>query len=182
MEPAPPQPDPGRGRRARARHVRRARRVQRAACDSRRPSRRDSQRPSWRDSRGSRWLLASTGLMLLVVAIIMMACGAQPSRAATVRPAGSSIRLRLLVPEGRYQAGTVNWTATPGHAHTGAPVLRGASPWPVLLYSPGAGDDRTFGTVREENPASRGALPANHHKRDRGFPFAEHARLPTMSR
>ncbi len=50
----------------------------------------------------------------------------------------------------------MNWAATLSHAHTGAPVLRGASPWPVLLYSPGAGDDRTFGTVMEENLASRG--------------------------
>jgi hypothetical protein len=179
-------------------------------------------RRSPRDSRSSRWVLASTGLALLVMSIVMMAYGAQPSRAQTTRPAEAPARLRLPAPDGRYQVGTVslhlidrarpnpwtasppdrqlmvslfypardtahypvapqmlpgaaahfgrttarflygtppgkvNWAATLSHAHTGAPVLRGAAPWPVLLYSPGAGDDRTFGTVMAENLASRG--------------------------
>jgi hypothetical protein len=62
MEAAPRQPAPGRGRRFRARGAQ--------------GTARDGQRPSWWDSRCSRWLLASTGLALLAVAIVMMACGA----------------------------------------------------------------------------------------------------------
>ena len=81
MDTDPPQPEPSRGRRFRPRRD-----------DGRRAQRtpRDGQPPSRRDTRYSRWLLASTGLVLLAVAIIMMACGAQPSRAQTVHPAGSS--------------------------------------------------------------------------------------------
>jgi hypothetical protein len=54
--------------------------------------------------------------------------------------------------------GQVNWAATLSHAHSGAPVLRGRASWPVVLYSPGAGDDRTFGTIAEEDLASRGYI------------------------
>jgi hypothetical protein len=65
MDTAPPEPTPSRGRRFRARRA-----------DGRRARRALGQEPSWRDSRRTRWLLASTGVVLLVVSIIMMAYGA----------------------------------------------------------------------------------------------------------
>lgn len=50
----------------------------------------------------------------------------------------------------------VDWAATRTHAREGAPVdLRGGRR-PVVLYSPGAGDPRTWGTVLVEELASRG--------------------------
>jgi hypothetical protein len=192
-------------------------------------------RPAPDRTRRSRWMFGVSGLALLVVSVIMMASGAQPSRAQTVRPAQAPAQLRALVqgykrlvrlqlpaPAGRYQVGTValhlidrsrpnpwaasppyrelmvsvfyptrdaarypvapqmwpaaaahfggtvaklfydvppgkvDWAATLSHAHTGAPVLRGLTPWPVVLYSPGAGDDRTWSTMLEEDLASQG--------------------------
>ncbi|HEX4063770.1 MAG TPA: hypothetical protein VHY58_22375, partial [Streptosporangiaceae bacterium] len=93
--------------------------------------------------RRSRWLLGISGLALLVVSVIMMASGAEPSMAQIVRPAQAPTqlaRLRLPTPAGRYPVGTVsphlidrsrpnpwvppgqvNWAATLSHAHTGAP-------------------------------------------------------------
>jgi hypothetical protein len=56
----------------------------------------------------SRWSLAIAGVTLLVVSVVMMATGAQPSRAQTARPAaGHLVSLRLPAPTGRYQVGTV---------------------------------------------------------------------------
>jgi hypothetical protein len=193
------------------------------------------------------WPLAVTGLALLVASVIMMAIGAQPSRAQAVRPHLAPSRLaplrlapprlaplrlaplrlaplRLPAPAGRYQVGTValhlidhsrpnpwvasppyrelmvsvfypardaaryvvapqmlpaaaahfgattarlfynvppgkvDWAATLSHSHTGAPVRRDGAPWPVVLYSPGADDDRTWSTVAAEDLANRGYI------------------------
>ena len=63
------------------------------------------------DGRRSRWLLGISGLALLVVSVIMMASGAGPSIAQTVRPAQAPTRLsplRLPTPAGRYPVGTVS--------------------------------------------------------------------------
>jgi hypothetical protein len=63
-----------------------------------------------RDGRRSRWLLGISGLALLVVSVIMMASGAEPSIAQTVRPAQAPTRLdrlRLPTPVGRYPVRTV---------------------------------------------------------------------------
>ena len=174
-----------------------------------------------------RWLLAVTGVALLAASVVMMAAGAQQSRAQTSRPHLAPSRLaplRLPPLTGRYQVGTVtlhlidrsrpnpwtaspsyrelmvsvfypardtarhpvvpqmlpaaaahfgataakfaygvppgkvNWAATLSHAHAGAPVQRDGAPWPVVLYSPGAGDDRTWSTVAEEDLASHGYI------------------------
>jgi hypothetical protein len=62
-----------------------------------------------RDSQPSRWPLAVTGLVLLVVSVVMMATGAQPSRAQIAHPQLAPSRLaqlRLPAPTGRYQVGT----------------------------------------------------------------------------
>ncbi len=115
MDTAPHQPAPSRGRRFR---------LSRGSGRDVPRTPRDGQRPSRRDSQGSRWLLASTGLALLAVSVVMMAYGAPPSRAQTVRPAEAPARLRLPVPDGRYRVGTVSlhlidrarpnpWTVSP---------------------------------------------------------------------
>ncbi|MCR8576621.1 alpha/beta hydrolase [Streptomyces sp. Isolate_219] len=69
---------------------------------------------------------------------------------------GAAERLPFIEPlfhEGLPAKG-VNWAATKTHAHTGAPAQ--AVRRPVLLYSPGGGDPRTFGTGIAEELASRG--------------------------
>ncbi|MFI0449347.1 alpha/beta hydrolase family protein [Actinomadura sp. 6N118] len=59
----------------------------------------------------------------------------------------------------RIPPGTVDWAATRTHAGEGAPVdPRG--PWPVVVYSPGSGDPRSWGTVLVEELASRGYVVA----------------------
>jgi dienelactone hydrolase len=55
----------------------------------------------------------------------------------------------------RVPAGTVDWAGTLTSGHTGAPAARGG-PFPVVLYSPGAGEDRTWGTTLVQDLASRG--------------------------
>jgi predicted dienelactone hydrolase len=52
-------------------------------------------------------------------------------------------------------AGTVDWAATLTGGHTGAPAAQ-AGRFPVVLYSPGAGEDRTWGTTLVQDLASRG--------------------------
>jgi predicted dienelactone hydrolase len=51
--------------------------------------------------------------------------------------------------------GTVDWAGTLTSGHTGAPAAR-AGAFPVVLYSPGAGEDRTWGTTGVQDLASRG--------------------------
>ncbi len=55
-------------------------------------------------------------------------------------------------------AKTADWAATMTDAHAGAPVERGRRPRPVVLYSPGVGDPRTWGTALVEDLASRGYI------------------------
>jgi predicted dienelactone hydrolase len=50
---------------------------------------------------------------------------------------------------------TVDWAATRTSGHTGAPAAR-AGAFPVVLYSPGAGEDRTWNTTVVQDLASRG--------------------------
>ncbi|MFD8811723.1 alpha/beta hydrolase family protein [Streptomyces sp. NPDC059627] len=53
-------------------------------------------------------------------------------------------------------ADQVDWAATRTHAHEGAPVDRNRGPYPVVCYSPGAGDPRSLGTTLCDDLASRG--------------------------
>ena len=57
----------------------------------------------------------------------------------------------------RVPAGTVDWAATLTSGHTAAPAARGG-PFPVVLCSPGAGEDRTWGTTLVQDLASRGYM------------------------
>jgi dienelactone hydrolase len=61
----------------------------------------------------------------------------------------------------------VDWGATLTHAHRGAPVAPGR--FPVVLYSPGAGDPRSLGTTLCDDLASRGhVVVAVDHTYDAG--------------
>jgi hypothetical protein len=53
-------------------------------------------------------------------------------------------------------AGGVDWAAALTSGHELAPVARHAAPFPVVLYSPGAGDPRTTETTLVQDLASRG--------------------------
>ncbi|QLQ35379.1 hypothetical protein [Micromonospora robiginosa] len=53
-------------------------------------------------------------------------------------------------------AGRVDFAATRTAGHLGAPVARHRRPFPVVLYSPGAGDPRTWATTLVQDLASRG--------------------------
>ncbi|MEU2422068.1 hydrolase [Streptomyces sp. NPDC007851] len=50
----------------------------------------------------------------------------------------------------------VDWAATRTHAHEGAPADRSRGPYPVVCYSPGAGDPRALGSTLCDDLASRG--------------------------
>jgi dienelactone hydrolase len=52
--------------------------------------------------------------------------------------------------------GQVDWAATATRATLGAPAERGGRSHPVVLYSPGLGEPRTWGTMLVEDLASRG--------------------------
>jgi dienelactone hydrolase len=51
---------------------------------------------------------------------------------------------------------SVDFAATRTSGHEGAPVARHKRPFPVVLYSPGAGDPRTWETTVVQDLASRG--------------------------
>jgi dienelactone hydrolase len=50
----------------------------------------------------------------------------------------------------------VDWAATRTHAYEDAPAERAAGPFPVVCYSPGAGDPRSLGTTLCDELASHG--------------------------
>lgn len=58
----------------------------------------------------------------------------------------------------RVRAGAADWSATRTHARVDVPVARGARSLPVVLYSAGLGDPRTWNTGLVEELASRGYL------------------------
>ncbi|AGL18719.1 hypothetical protein [Actinoplanes sp. N902-109] len=53
-------------------------------------------------------------------------------------------------------ADSVDFAATRTSGHQGAPVARHRQPFPVVLYSPGAGDPRSWETTEVQDLASRG--------------------------
>ncbi|MFG3052476.1 alpha/beta hydrolase family protein [Kitasatospora sp. NPDC048239] len=89
----------------------------------------------------------------------------------TTRPARGDERARYMEPRaaahfgGKDGASSFNYQVEPGrtdwsgirtHARQDAPVLPGGAPRPVVLYSAGLGDPRTWGTGLVEDLASRG--------------------------
>lgn len=74
-----------------------------------------------------------------------------PGAAAHFGSADGAAAQLYHVPPGR-----VDWAATLTSGHQGAPVARQQAPFPVVLYSPGAGEPRTWGTTLVQDLASRG--------------------------
>ena len=56
----------------------------------------------------------------------------------------------------RVPPGSVDWAATLTGGHEAAPVARHGAPFPVVLYSPGLGEPRTWETTLVQDLASRG--------------------------
>jgi len=54
--------------------------------------------------------------------------------------------------------GTVDWAATLTSGHAGAPLAARTGRLPVVLYSPGGGEPRTWGTIVVQDLASRGYI------------------------
>ncbi|WP_327310748.1 alpha/beta hydrolase family protein [Streptomyces sp. NBC_01243] len=81
----------------------------------------------------------------------------------------------------RMAPGSVDWGATLTHAYRDAPVDRRAGRLPVVLYSPGLGDPRTWNTALVEDLASRGyavvTVDHTHEATEVEFPDG---RLATM--
>jgi Platelet-activating factor acetylhydrolase, isoform II len=74
-----------------------------------------------------------------------------PGAAAHFGSANGAAKLLYNIP-----AGHVDWAATLTSGHELAPVARHRAPFPVVLYSPGAGDPRTWQTTLVQDLASRG--------------------------
>ena len=53
---------------------------------------------------------------------------------------------------------TVDWAATVTSGHAGAPLAARTGRLPVVLYSPGGGEPRTWGTIVVQDLASRGYI------------------------
>lgn len=73
-----------------------------------------------------------------------------------MRPGAADVFDTVAAPGHGVPAGTVDWTDIRTHARERAPVDQRGGRRPVVLYSPGAGDPRTWGTVLVEELASRG--------------------------
>lgn len=58
----------------------------------------------------------------------------------------------------RLPAGRVDWSAVTTHAALGAPPAEPARPRPTVLYSPGMGTSRSWGTVLVEELAAHGCV------------------------
>jgi hypothetical protein len=58
----------------------------------------------------------------------------------------------------RVPPGTVDWAGTVTSGHVGAPLAAEAGRLPVVLYSPGGGEPRTWGTILVQDLASRGYI------------------------
>ncbi|MDO0938888.1 hypothetical protein QQY66_46920 [Streptomyces sp. DG2A-72] len=75
----------------------------------------------------------------------------------------------------RIPAGTVDWTGTRTHASREAPADPRGGRRPVVLYSPGAGDPRSWGTVLVEELASQGfvVVTVDHTYESPGVQFPD---------
>lgn len=73
-----------------------------------------------------------------------------------MRPGAAEVFDTVAAPGHGIPTGTVDWTRVRTHAREHAPVDPRGGRRPVVLYSPGAGDPRTWGSVLVEELASRG--------------------------
>jgi predicted dienelactone hydrolase len=92
-----------------------------------------------------------------------------PGAAAHFGSADGAAAQLYHVPPGRAA-----WAATLTSGHQGAPVARHRAPFPVVLYSAGAGEPRTWGTTLVQDLASRGyvvvTIDHTYEASEVGFP------------
>ncbi|UQI43373.1 esterase [Streptomyces sp. HU2014] len=110
-----------------------------------------SRRDPWKPESGDREVMAS---------LFYPAGGGGHGRTASHMDAASAAHFGAAgsAAEANYRvrAGAADWAATRTHARVDAPVARGARSLPVVLYSAGLGDPRTWNTGLAEELASRG--------------------------
>lgn len=96
----------------------------------------------------------------LMVSVYYPARAVKGHPRAPEMPAGTAAAFdEFNAPELSVPSGKVNWSATRTWAYQGAPADRRAAPrggFPVVLFSPGAGDPRGWDTTLTENLASDG--------------------------
>lgn len=109
-------------------------------------------------SRPDPWV-ASPPYRELMISVWYPALSTGRHRLAAHMQPGEAERFDAVVGPGlEIPRGTVAWAATRTHALQGAPADTRAGRRPVVVYSPGAGDPRTWGTVLVEELASRGCV------------------------
>ncbi len=107
-------------------------------------------------SRPDPWVPAQPYRELMVSAWYPAASTRGYDRAPHMAPRAAALFDRARAPGVGIPTGLVDWAATRTHAHEAAPVDRRGGRRPVLVYSPGSGDTRTWGTALVEEMASRG--------------------------
>jgi hypothetical protein len=108
-------------------------------------------------SRPDPWM-ASVPQRELMISVWYPALGASSGRGlARYMEPGVAERWDAQSPH-RIPEGTVDWAAIRTHACLGGPVDRRAGRCPVVLYSPGSADPRTWSTFLVEELASRGYI------------------------
>ncbi|SHN01963.1 alpha/beta hydrolase family protein [Actinacidiphila paucisporea] len=90
----------------------------------------------------------------LMVSLRYPAQGVRPGPGAPQMLPGEAAGFAELAGYTGVPAARVDWAATRTHAHQGAPAAAG--PFPLVLYSPGAGDPRSLNSTLCDDLASRG--------------------------
>jgi hypothetical protein len=112
----------------------------------------DRSRPDpWQPDEPTRQLMVSVYYPAIDASRYPLSTYMLPGAAAHFDSTDISDYLGLGIPSGQ-----VDWSATGTHAHVGAPVDRQHGGLPVVVYSPGLGEPRTWGTTLVTNLASRG--------------------------
>ncbi|WP_107450419.1 alpha/beta hydrolase family protein [Streptomyces silvensis] len=116
----------------------------------------------------------------LMVSVWYPARASGGHRVAPYMAPGAAARWNAAEPHG-VPAGAVDWAGMRTHAREGAPLKKAAAGpgrggrLPVLLYSAGAGDPRTWGTSLVEEMASRGyvVVTVDHTYESPGVQFPD---------
>jgi hypothetical protein len=112
-----------------------------------------SRRNPWAASPPYRELMISIWYPATDAARYPLAPQMLPGAAAHWGSAAGYAALGYQVPPGR-----VDWPTTLTSGHQGAPLARHGRPLPVVLYSPGGGEPRTWETTLVQDLASRGYI------------------------
>ncbi|MEO3924242.1 lipase [Micromonosporaceae bacterium B7E4] len=92
----------------------------------------------------------------LMVSVWYPSSGTGQPVAPYLRPGAAERFDTVRAPQHGIPSGRLDWAATRTHAREGAPADPRGGRRPVVLYSPGSGDPRGWGTVLVEELASRG--------------------------